>query len=120
MIVGVVKIKLYAPWVHSLKEKRMIVKSLCAKLKNKFNVSVIEAEEQDIHQTIVVAVACLACTVALSGKEKKNMDNNKNRMRDREKSNPELRRMNPKDNANVGIVQGQKVGVHDGEHEKSK
>ncbi len=55
-------IKLYAPWVHSLKEKRSEVKSLVAKLRNKFNVSAIEAEEQDAHQTIVIGVAYLAAT----------------------------------------------------------
>ena len=47
------------------------------------------------------------------------MDNNKNRMKDREKSNPELRRMNPKQNADVGIINGKKIGLHDGSHEKS-
>ena len=66
MIVGIVKIKLYAPWVHSLKEKRMIIRSICAKLKNKFNISVIEAEMQDIHQTIIIGIACLANTVAIA------------------------------------------------------
>lgn len=40
----VLKIKLYAPWVHSLKEKRMVVKSLLAKIRNKFQVSVAEVE----------------------------------------------------------------------------
>jgi uncharacterized protein YlxP (DUF503 family) len=60
MIAAVLKIKLYAPWVHTLKEKRSEVKSLMAKIKNKFNVSVIEAEEQDVHQTIVIGVAALA------------------------------------------------------------
>ncbi|MDF2522759.1 MAG: hypothetical protein K0R31_400 [Clostridiales bacterium] len=48
------------------------------------------------------------------------MNNNKNRMRDREKSNPELREMQPKDNADVGIINGQIIGVHEGKHEKSR
>lgn len=48
------------------------------------------------------------------------MKNNKNRMRDREKSNSELRKMEPKDNADVGIVNGQILGVHDGSHEKTR
>lgn len=56
----VLKIKLYAPWVHSLKEKRMVVKSLLAKIRNKFQVSVAEVEMQDVHQTIVIAVAAIA------------------------------------------------------------
>jgi len=47
------------------------------------------------------------------------MDNNKNRMKDRPKSNPELRKMQPKDNADVGIDEGHKVGVHESKHEKS-
>lgn len=60
MVIGVVKIELYAPWVHSLKEKRMVVKSLCAKVRNKFNVSIAEVEEQDIHQRVVLGFACVA------------------------------------------------------------
>jgi len=59
MTVTVMTIKLYAPWVHSLKEKRKIVKGLCEKLRHKFHVSVIESDAQDIHQTIVVSVAYL-------------------------------------------------------------
>jgi hypothetical protein len=40
-------------------------------------------------------------------------------MRDREKSNPELRKMKPKENADVGIIDGQKIGVHESKHEKN-
>lgn len=47
------------------------------------------------------------------------MDNNKNRMKDREKNAPELRRMKPGENADVGIVDGRKLGMHDGKHEKN-
>ena len=46
------------------------------------------------------------------------MDNNKNRMKDRKKSNPELRKIDPKDNSDVGIIDGQKIGVHKSKHEK--
>lgn len=59
MIIGVLEVKLYAPWVHSLKEKRMIVKSLLAKVQNKFNVSAAEIALQDTHQSIKIGVACL-------------------------------------------------------------
>lgn len=48
------------------------------------------------------------------------MNNNKNRKKEREISDAELRSMEPKDNANQGIVNGEKIGVHDGKHEKSK
>lgn len=63
MQIGVMKIKLYAPWVHSLKEKRKVVKSLVVKIKNKFNVSVAEVEEQDTHQIIVISM----CSVFTTG-----------------------------------------------------
>jgi uncharacterized protein YlxP (DUF503 family) len=59
MITGMMKITLYAPWVHSLKEKRMAVKSICGKAAAKFNIAVSEVEEQDVHQTIVIGVACV-------------------------------------------------------------
>lgn len=60
MRIAVLEIKLHAPWVHSLKEKRMEVKSLTSKIHNKFNVSVAEVDEQDIHQTIVIGIAGIA------------------------------------------------------------
>lgn len=41
------------------------------------------------------------------------MDNNKYRLKDREKSNAELRKMFPKDGAHIGIVDGEKVGSRD-------
>jgi len=53
-------VKLYASWVQSLKEKRMIVKRLCGKLINKFNVSVIESDDQDVHKTIIISIAFLS------------------------------------------------------------
>lgn len=59
MKIAVLKIKLYAPWIHSLKEKRMIVKSLLAKLRNKFQISAAEVGDQDIHQSIVIGTAAI-------------------------------------------------------------
>lgn len=66
MIVRTLTVKLYAPWVHSLKEKRMIVKSLIAKLQGKFNVSICEAEDQDLHQSIVLGMAIVSLDMHLS------------------------------------------------------
>lgn len=59
MVIGAVRITIHAPWVHSLKEKRMVVKSLCAKVKNKFNASIAEVDAQDVHQTIILGFACV-------------------------------------------------------------
>ncbi len=58
--------RLHAPWVHSLKEKRMIVKSIIAKLQNKFHVSAAEVDEQDTHQIIVIGVAFIVPHNALA------------------------------------------------------
>ena len=46
------------------------------------------------------------------------MDNNKNRMRDRGKSKSELRKMEPRDNADVGRKNGFGPKKHDGGNEK--
>ena len=57
MKIIIIKVKLRANWVHSLKEKRMVVKSLVKKLQNKFNISVSKIDNQDIHQSIVIGIA---------------------------------------------------------------
>ena len=57
MKIIIIKVKLRANWVHSLKEKRMVVKSLVKKLQNKFNISVSEVDNQDIHQSTVIGIA---------------------------------------------------------------
>lgn len=60
MIVGKAEIKLQAPWVHSLKEKRMITKSVIAKTKNRFNISIAEVDAMDVHQTIILGISCVS------------------------------------------------------------
>jgi uncharacterized protein YlxP (DUF503 family) len=60
MVIGTAVIKIHLPWVHSLKEKRMVVKSICAKVHNQFNVSIAEIDEQDIHQIVVLGFATVA------------------------------------------------------------
>ncbi len=59
MIIGTCKVYMRADWVYSLKEKRMVVKSLVERIKNKFNVSVAEIEDQDVHKSIVIGFACI-------------------------------------------------------------
>ena len=66
MIIAAMTFRLHAPWVHSLKEKRMIVKSLVAQLQNKFHVSAAEIDEQDVHQIIVIGVAAVVPHSALA------------------------------------------------------
>ena len=66
MKIAVQTFRLRAPWVHSLKEKRMIVKSLIAKLQNRFHVSAAEVDDQDIHQIIVIGVAVIIPHTAMA------------------------------------------------------
>jgi uncharacterized protein len=42
--------------VHSLKEKRRVVKSVMARLPQQFNVAVAEIDHQDIWQTAVIGL----------------------------------------------------------------
>ena len=65
MIITVETIKLYASWVNSLKEKRTVVKSIIARIKNKFNVSIAEVDSQDLHKTIILGIALVSGTSAL-------------------------------------------------------
>ena len=59
MKIAAMTIRLHAPWVQSLKEKRMIVKSLIARLQNRFHVSAAETDGQDSHQIIVIGIAAV-------------------------------------------------------------
>jgi uncharacterized protein YlxP (DUF503 family) len=59
MKIAVMSFRLYAPWVHSLKEKRMIVRSILARIQNQFHISAAETDEQDVHQIIMIGVAAI-------------------------------------------------------------
>ena len=64
MLIAAMTVRLYAPWVHSLKEKRMEVKSLLARLRNQFHCAAAEVDAQDIHQSIVLGIACIVGSTA--------------------------------------------------------
>lgn len=53
-------ITLDAPFVHSLKEKRAIVKSLVQRIRNNWPVCVMELDKQDVWQTVVLGIAIAA------------------------------------------------------------
>ena len=59
MNIAAMTFRLHAPWVNSLKEKRMIVKSLTAQLQNRFHVSAAEIDELDTHRIIVIGTAAI-------------------------------------------------------------
>jgi hypothetical protein len=60
MIVGVCKIKLRIPENMSLKDKRSVVKSIITRLKNKFNVSVAEVDDQQLWQIATLGVCSVS------------------------------------------------------------
>ncbi|MCR8745150.1 DUF503 domain-containing protein [Romboutsia lituseburensis] len=75
MKIFILKIKLRANWVHSLKEKRMIVKSIVKKLQNTFNISVSEVENQDIHQMITIGISGITLSSSQSDSIKEKIIN---------------------------------------------
>lgn len=60
MAIGLCRIWLRLPENHSLKGKRQVLKSLSARLHNKFNVSVAEVDDQDRWQMVSLGVSCVA------------------------------------------------------------
>ena len=66
MIVGTAIVTIHIPWAQSLKDKRTQVKSLCAKARNTFNISIAEVDCQDIHQRAVLGFACVVNETALA------------------------------------------------------
>lgn len=60
MIVGICTVELFIPDAQSLKSKRQVLNSLKDKLRDKFNVSVAEVDEQDLWQKAVLGIACVA------------------------------------------------------------
>jgi uncharacterized protein YlxP (DUF503 family) len=50
VIVAVAAVDLHIEYAQSLKEKRMVVKSLRDKLRHRFEISAAEVDLQDVHQ----------------------------------------------------------------------
>jgi uncharacterized protein len=60
VLVAVVRFDLRIPGCGSLKEKRHVVKTLTANLRQKFNVSVAETGHQDLWQRAEIGVSAVA------------------------------------------------------------
>ena len=60
LIIGILEITFYAPWVHSLKEKRMEVSKIIKRTENKFNISITETDFFDLHQKIGIGIVFIA------------------------------------------------------------
>lgn len=60
MIVGVCRITLMVPESHSLKEKRMVLRRIKDRVRNKFNVAIAEVGDQDAWQSAQIGFAVVA------------------------------------------------------------
>jgi uncharacterized protein len=60
MVIGVCTLELSMPDTASLKDKRQIIKSMTARLRDEFNISIAEVGAQDQWQWAVVAVVCVS------------------------------------------------------------
>ena len=60
MIVAAASVTLHVHGSHSLKEKRHVVKTLTASLRQKFNVSVAEVAHQDLWQRAAIGIVGIA------------------------------------------------------------
>jgi len=60
MNVGVCRIDLRLPENHSLKGKRQVIRSMTARLKNTYNVSVAELDNQGLWQLATLGIACVS------------------------------------------------------------
>jgi hypothetical protein len=59
MIVGLLTLEIHIPEADSLKAKRLIIKSLKDKIKNKYNVSIAEVDANDLWQRCILGAACV-------------------------------------------------------------
>ncbi len=60
MFVGALELDVLLGDVHSLKEKRSVVRPVLAELRRKFEVAVAEAGHLDLHRRALLGVSCVA------------------------------------------------------------
>jgi uncharacterized protein len=60
MKVGVSQITLHLPECHSLKDKRQVIKSVMARVRQQFEVAIAEVDEQDRWQIAKLGVSCVS------------------------------------------------------------
>ena len=60
MHVGTCIVKLRLPENGSLKGKRQVSRSIIERVKNRFNVSIAEVEDQDLWQSLTLGISCVS------------------------------------------------------------
>jgi uncharacterized protein YlxP (DUF503 family) len=69
MICEVRTFKLFIPQSNSLKTKRRVIKSIVERIKNRFNISVIERSGNDVWQRADICIALLSNKQDLANQE---------------------------------------------------
>ena len=67
--IGLLTLELYLPLNNSLKGKRGILKSMIARLRHDYNISVCEADAQDQLSRAVVEVVCVSQNSAVAHRQ---------------------------------------------------
>ena len=52
--------ELFLPDSHSLKAKRQVAQSVATRIRNQFNVTVAEADDNDLWQRLTLGICCLS------------------------------------------------------------
>jgi hypothetical protein len=60
MIIGICTLQLRLPASHSLKDKRQVLRSLTARVRHDFNVSIAEVDELAAWQSATLGIACVS------------------------------------------------------------
>jgi len=83
MIIGCLQAKISIPAANSLKDKRMVIRSLKDRMLNKMNVSIAEVDHQDAWKSCVLAIVTVAA-------EKHIVETRISEVSDFIRSNPEI------------------------------
>lgn len=53
-------LEIFIPASQSLKDKRRVVRSLKDRLRNRFNIAIVELDHQDVHQRAALGIVAIA------------------------------------------------------------
>jgi len=67
MVIGTCTIELHIPGNGLLKGKRRVIKPIIARVRNEFNVSIAEMDNQDLWQSATLGVACVSARRGAAG-----------------------------------------------------
>ncbi len=68
MVIGSLRILVEIPGNNSLKGKRRVIKPLMERIKHKYNVSVAEVDNQDVHRLATIGVAYVTNDSAMASR----------------------------------------------------